>query len=208
MKLAYHPHDLLWVNALDDVALPEWFSDADLKVRPVVVRRALTSVDRIAVGIRGNNRSQRHASYIKASSVVGQLTPEQLVERQGWHQQNTLHPLPHWHTLAQIAQLMADLDLCWGITGSLAFELATSIPTANDNSDIDLRLLCPTPIEQGRCQHLAAQLGQLAQQADIQIETPNGAFAMNEWLSGQPTVLLKSDYGPYLTANPWHIEQP
>lgn len=207
MDFAYHPHDLLWVNALDDqLAQPEWFSLHDLKQRPVVVRRAPNEADRIAIGIRGFNRSQRHASYVKPSDIVCRMTPESLVEAQNWHELNRTHPLPHWRTLNHINQIMASYSLRWGITGSLGFELATLIPTANEKSDIDLRLLCSAPIEQSLCRKIYTDLNFLEQRPDIQIETPNGAFAMNEWItSSDKTVLVKSHQGPYLSSSPWSL---
>ncbi|KQH86040.1 hypothetical protein AMR76_12260 [Vibrio furnissii] len=204
MALVFQPHDLLWVTDLDDDdTLPEWFDRQDLQLRPVVVRREPTPVGRIAVGLRGSNRSQRHASYVNAASVLRVLTPEQIVNQQRWHDRNAVHPLPHWATLSQVAQVMAQAHLSWGITGSLGFELATGINTANHHSDIDLRIVSATPLNRDACRDIALQLTQREQRPDIQIETPYGAFAMSEWVVGEGRVLVKSQQGPYLTHTPW-----
>ncbi|MBO4790273.1 MAG: hypothetical protein J5492_04590 [Oxalobacter sp.] len=40
--------------------------------------------------------------------------------------------------------------------------------------------------------------------ADIQVETPLGAFSLKEWLREETgRVLLKTNTGPVLTAAPW-----
>jgi phosphoribosyl-dephospho-CoA transferase len=203
---SYQPHDLLWVRAINSQAdLPAWFSQSDLSQRPVVVRRAPRQVDRIAIGIRGTHRSQRHADYVAPEAVIRSVTPEKLVDAKGWLRQNHMHPLPHWYTLAAIDHLMQIHHLHWGITGSLAFELATGIPTANAQSDIDLRLNCPKAIDKNLCRFLDQQLQTLPQRSDVQIETPDGAFAMREWLNNTGDILLKSNQGPILTPTPWQI---
>ncbi|WP_417760977.1 malonate decarboxylase holo-ACP synthase [Shewanella sp.] len=204
MTLQVKPHDLLWVNAVIDTdTVPEWFSIADLLQRPVVVRRAVTTANHIAVGLRGYTRSQRYANVVAIDAVRRTMTPEQLVEQQGWYGRMTQNPLPHWQTLATIAECMHTLGLTWGITGSLGFELATNIATANHQSDIDLRLCCPQAIDKSVGFSLMEQLNRLAQRPDIQIETPTGAFAINEWLSSSSSVLLKTARGPIITATPW-----
>ncbi|MFP2008500.1 phosphoribosyl-dephospho-CoA transferase MdcG domain-containing protein [Klebsiella pneumoniae] len=42
--------------------------------------------------------------------------------------------------------------------------------------------------------------------ADTQVETPYGAFALNEWLR-DGRALLKTSRGARLTATPWHREE-
>ncbi|WP_342608369.1 malonate decarboxylase holo-ACP synthase [Vibrio tritonius] len=207
MELAYHPHDLLWVNQLaDNQQTPAWFHLKDLITRPVVVRRAPYEADRIAVGIRGFNRSQRHGSFVNSQAVFRHITPEQLVAKQGWHTQQQTHPLPHWQTLTQIDHIFRSFDLSWGITGSLAFELATSVETANQQSDIDLRVLAPTPIDKTTACELAKELAALQQRPDVQIETPLGAFALSEWTHTSGSVMIKSNQGPFLSVSPWQTD--
>ncbi|MBF9001006.1 malonate decarboxylase holo-ACP synthase [Vibrio nitrifigilis] len=204
MQLVFQPHDLLWVSKLDDDnEQPDWFDHHDLLHRPVVVRREPTPADRIAIGIRGFSRSQRHASYVTPDSVSRVVTPEQIASQQKWHARQTQHPLPHWDTLTQVANIMSHVHLTWGITGSLAFELATDIETAHLNSDIDLRILSHEPLDKSYCRDVAMQLSKLEQRPDIQIETPYGAFAMNEWLNADGSIMMKGQHGPYLTLTPW-----
>jgi phosphoribosyl-dephospho-CoA transferase len=41
---------------------------------------------------------------------------------------------------------------------------------------------------------------------DIQIETGHGAFALAEWARDGGRVMLKTNDGPLLCANPWELE--
>ena len=50
------------------------------------------------------------------------------------------------------------------------------------------------------------QVAKLPCRADTQIETPFGAFALNEWLR-DGHVLLKTSRGARLTTTPWHREE-
>jgi phosphoribosyl-dephospho-CoA transferase len=50
------------------------------------------------------------------------------------------------------------------------------------------------------------QVAKLPCRADTQIETPFGAFALNEWLR-DGRVLLKTSRGARLTTTPWHREE-
>ena len=204
MELVFQPHDLLWVTELDDQnSLPEWFDPQDLQLRPVVVRRESTPENSIAIGIRGLNRSQRHASYVKPESVFRVLTPEQIVHHNGWLKRREIHPLPHWKILSKVNEIMKKANLQWGITGSLGFELATGIETANEQSDIDLYIISQRPLKKLHCMDIALQFDQLDLRPDVQIETPYGAFAMSEWLVRKGSVMVKSKHGPYLTTTPW-----
>ncbi len=45
---------------------------------PVVVRRAITPVDQVAVGVRGQLRYQRYAAQMPRSLISRQLKPEAL----------------------------------------------------------------------------------------------------------------------------------
>ncbi|MEN8470909.1 phosphoribosyl-dephospho-CoA transferase MdcG domain-containing protein, partial [Enterobacter cloacae subsp. cloacae] len=51
-----------------------------------------------------------------------------------------------------------------------------------------------------------AQLSRALCRADTQVDTPEGGFALAEWLRDGKT-LLKTQYGPRLVADPWHREE-
>ncbi|MFH0274954.1 malonate decarboxylase holo-ACP synthase [Vibrio jasicida] len=203
----YPVHTLLWVDALaafEPTATPEWYSKHDSE-RPVVVRRA-QHPEFIPVGIRGSNRSERAAAWVTPASVVRSLSPEQLVQSCPRYDQYSRHPLKQTAALESISQIFARLNIRWGVGGSVGFELATSIITANDNSDLDLIAYLPQMVSDSILAQLWQELSDLPIQMDVQIETEHGAFALREWLqrNGQ-AVMMKTPYAPILVKDPWQV---
>jgi phosphoribosyl-dephospho-CoA transferase len=93
----------------------------------------------------------------------------------------------------------------WGITGSTGYAIATDIPVLHADSDLDLLIRAPQPLTHDELRQWQAQVETLPCRADTQVETPFGAFALNEWLR-EGRVLLKTTTGPRLTNTPWHRE--
>ncbi|MBS0976476.1 phosphoribosyl-dephospho-CoA transferase MdcG domain-containing protein, partial [Serratia rubidaea] len=91
-------------------------------------------------------------------------------------------------------------------TGSCGYALATGLPVMHADSDLDLTVRCPQPVDRAALQALAQRLRTLPCRVDMQIETPHGGFALNEWLR-DGRVLLKTNGGPYLTDAPWSALQ-
>ena len=90
MKLsAILPHYLLRVNATevilvndrDDQCAPSWVFRELGKTSLVVVRRGAVTRDRIPVGIRGPERSQRCAALCPPSAIQQIITPTDLLKR-------------------------------------------------------------------------------------------------------------------------------
>ncbi|MBB5606371.1 MULTISPECIES: malonate decarboxylase holo-ACP synthase [unclassified Janthinobacterium] len=201
--VAYRPHDLLWARAWpQDAALPDWVCPQWLAMAPLVVRRAPAASGRIAVGLRGMARSQRHATEIDASAVLRCVTPEMLA--------TSVPAWPDCHAIEALHQLKPLLDatgLPWGPTGGVGFALASGLPVLRIDSDLDLllRLDCPPNAAQAAAlRSIAASVSNC--RLDLQIDTGAGGFAYAEWAAGRPRVLLKTALGPVLTASPW--EQP
>jgi phosphoribosyl-dephospho-CoA transferase len=206
--LTYHPHDLLWVASreafLGTGALPDWAQRGHLVNAPVVVRRE-RPIDPalVPVGLRGAARSERLGAYVHRDAVLRVVRPEALVMDAGW--QNRLL-LPRVAALAALKALARRLDatgLCWGPTGSAGFALATGLPVLHTNSDLDLVVRAPVPLTPAQAAMLRAVLGNSSCRVDMQIDTGRGAFSFAEWAHGQRRVLLKTDHGPLLTADPW-----
>ncbi|MFE1634943.1 phosphoribosyl-dephospho-CoA transferase, partial [Acinetobacter baumannii] len=80
MKLKLEAHDLLWGMTVDCLAddAPHWVREVLQRGDPVVVRRAITPVDQVAVGVRGQLRYQRYAAQMPRSLISRQLKPEAL----------------------------------------------------------------------------------------------------------------------------------
>lgn len=75
-------HDLLWgmpLGALPEQT-PDWAWQAIATGQPVVVRRAVTDEDQVAVGIRGAQRQQRFACTMPKTAIQRMVKPEQLIE--------------------------------------------------------------------------------------------------------------------------------
>ncbi|WP_277269132.1 malonate decarboxylase holo-ACP synthase, partial [Pantoea septica] len=93
----------------------------------------------------------------------------------------------------------------WGVTGSVGYALATSIPVLHPGSDLDLTIRAPQPLARDLLQQWQAQTESLPCRVDTQVETPSGAFALSEWLR-DGRALVKTAAGPVLTASPWSRE--
>lgn len=204
MTYAPRPHDLLWLNAAADLlnVKADWVAAQWRPGLPVVVRRDVNDRGEIPVGVRGMKREQRAAGWVKPGAVRRTVTPEMLADRQ-----RLLHspfvsqpPVQGAITLTTFAWPWQ-----WGITGSTGYALATEIPVLHADSDLDLLIRAPAPLTDDELRQWQAQVEKLPCRADTQVETPFGAFALNEWLR-EGRVLLKTAAGPRLTASPWHRE--
>ncbi|TGD84602.1 hypothetical protein BayCH28_24675 [Mycolicibacterium sp. CH28] len=92
------------------------------------------------------------------------------------------------------------VDIPWGPTGSVGFELATGIPTATDASDLDV-IVRVRHVDSSTLQRLCAIHDRLAQQAvrvDCQVDTQAGAIALGELVSAGTEVLVRTPAGPRL----------
>lgn len=105
-----------------------------------------------------------------------------------------------------LRSLADDLDRCglpWGPTGSTGFCLATKTSLLRHDSDLDLRIRASSPLTRDEVEYLGHLADRVACRLDIQIETGSGGFALNEWRARRGQVLLKTNHGPILTADPW-----
>lgn len=204
MTLAPQPHDLLWLNAAADLLDVEdaWVETQWHCGLPVVVRRDISPRSDIPVGVRGLRRDQRAAGWVRPQAVARAVTPESLAERQRLLHSPFVSQPP---VQAAISLTAFAWPWRWGITGSTGYALATEIPVLHADSDLDLLIRAPQPLTHDELRQWQAQVEKLPCRADTQVETPLGAFALNEWLR-EGRALLKTAAGPQLTATPWHRE--
>lgn len=205
-------HDLLWLDRFLLVAgvekpdLPDWVTSGN---GPVVVRRERVSIaGLVAVGVRGANKNERCAAYAPLSAVQSSLTPYEITRAQAWLDHPDRFKAPVLQALETVAQVLDGHNLEWGITGSLGYELATGDKQIHAKSDLDLVIKAPKPLSKSFARELLKELGELPCRLDIQIETMTGAIALLEWAGKSSTVLIKTEKGPFLVANPWEGGMP
>ena len=204
------PHDLLQLppGTPDFPDAPAWVA-ASLKRAPfVVVRRAVSVNGLIAVGIRGEIRSERFGSWLDPRYVAQVLTPETL----GSAKPLTTRPkLPAFALLQAVASLCNATGYVWGPAGSTGFELARGCATVTQTSDLDLLLRAPDPLDRATAKTLFEALSQAAldhgTRIDMQIQTLDGAFSLAEYAHPGARVMLRCADGPKLVADPWQTSQ-
>ncbi|MBS6438173.1 malonate decarboxylase holo-ACP synthase [Pantoea sp.] len=204
MTMTPRPHDLLWLRA--DSALlsvkEAWVSQHWHVGLPVVVRRDVATAERIPVGVRGERREQRAAAWVQAADILRVTTPEMLADRVCL----LASPFVAYRPVqAALALSERRWPWRWGVTGSVGYALATSIPVLHPGSDLDLTIRAPQPLARDLLQQWQAQTESLPCRVDTQVETPSGAFALSEWLR-DGRALVKTAAGPVLTASPWSRE--
>ena len=197
------PHDLLWGMRPEQLPAdaPAWAVAVLAAGQPVVVRRARVAVGLVAVGLRGAMRDQRLAALMPVEAISHRLVPEDLLARQA------SEDLPVFRVLAELRPLLDALGHAWGVTGSAGFQLATGLPTAHPDSDLDLLLRAERPLPRSEARPLLQLLEGRACRVDLQLETPLGGVALREWTGGAARVLVKTADGPRLVVDPWTAER-
>ena len=197
------PHDLLWGMRPEQLPAdaPAWAVAVLAAGQPVVVRRARVAVGLVAVGLRGATRDQRLAALMPVEAISHRLVPEDLLARQA------SEDLPVFRVLAELRPLLDALGHAWGVTGSAGFQLATGLPTAHPDSDLDLLLRAERPLPRSEARPLLQLLEGRACRVDLQLETPLGGVALCEWAGGAARVLVKAAEGPRLIVDPWAPER-
>ncbi len=197
------PHDLLWgmTPAQLPADAPAWAVAVLAAGQPVVVRRARVAAGLVAVGLRGATRDQRLAAQMPIEAIAHRLAPEDLLARQA------TEDLPVFRVLAELRPLLDALGHAWGVTGSAGFQLATGLPTAHPDSDLDLLLRAGRPLPRSEARPLLQLLEGRACRVDLQLETPLGGVALGEWAGGAARVLVKTAEGPRLVSDPWATER-
>lgn len=205
MVSTFLAHDLLWGMTPQQLPAdaPVWVVESITAGQPVVVRRALTTPDRIAVGVRGRLREQRYAASMAITAIARRVRPEDLC-----HVAST-RDLPALRALSRLRPLLDASGWTWGVSGSAGFELATGIEALHERSDLDLILRTPHCLDRLQARELLAHLDTSVCAVDMQLQTPCGAVALREWAGLSRRVLLKDDLQARLVSDPWQssVEQ-
>lgn len=190
-------HDILKINSIDELVFltkkPLW-TDQTIKNNPyVIVRRAEIKKGLIPIGIRGNERHKRVSAYILQYAIKEVYSPERLTKRINEISQ----PILIREALQKIKKIMEELNLKWGVFGSVAYEIVTKESVITEKSDLDIIIYNGVPKE--NLTILKHQLNNLPIQVDILIETSFGGYNLNEYISKTASkILIKTNHGPKL----------
>ena len=200
-----HAHDLLLVKSttIEEACMaePAWVRPALTKYPWVVARRAIAPEDRIAVGIRGQERQQRWGGFMRKDQIAKVIAP--------WHLRSALAhtvrlSLPAMQSLCFLETELASLSNDWGPGGSVGYELASRAPVVMQQSDLDLVLSAPDCFDRDVAQDLLKKIAIAPVKVDVRIETPWCGFSLEEYAHGNSEKLLvRTATGPVLTTDPW-----
>ncbi|MFY0728277.1 malonate decarboxylase holo-ACP synthase [Pseudomonas sp. NFX15] len=192
-------HDLLWGMTAQQLPAdaPAWAVESLDAGQPVVVRRAVSAPDRIAVGVRGRLREQRFATSMAIAAISRRVAPEELCHV------DSARDLPALAALAQLRPVLDAGGWTWGVSGSAGFELASGFAALHEGSDLDLILRTPQLLAREQARELVAMLDAAPCAVDMQLQTPLGAVALREWAGSSHRVLLKNAVEACLVTDPW-----
>ena len=167
----------------------------------VVVRRVRAPAGEIAVGVRGDTRSQRWGGFLSKDLIGKVVRPADLLLVE---QSSIPRVTPAIKVLQQVIDRWRDLTLPWGPTGSVGFELATGSQVTSEASDLDIAIRAPARITVERARALWQRVVGLQTRVDIRVETPVCGFSLQEYACTSSTrILLHYPDGERLGNDPW-----
>jgi phosphoribosyl-dephospho-CoA transferase len=157
----------------------------------------------VPVGVRGNKRNERFAAFLPLHAIVEHITPESLTAKSIWTAHARFQQMKALQALEVIKPLFNGLNILWGPTGSVGFELASGHHSVNDSSDLDVIIRFEQPPLLELAKKILNILARVPARMDVQIETSIGAVALTEFVQGNGLVLLRTNTGPRLVGIPW-----
>jgi phosphoribosyl-dephospho-CoA transferase len=204
------PHTLLRIAGVESLAadvqeLPAWAPESLRRAPWVVVRRTPVCGSNIPVGLRGETRSQRIASWLPESAVLECVTIRQLSTTATWKHAPRRTQVPALEALERVAAIMRahGFEYQWGPTGSVGFELASGCSTATERSDLDLALRLDRPLSVASACSLHSALAALPVRTDLLLEMPHGAVALCDYATSRGSFVLRTMRGPRLVRDLW-----
>ncbi len=168
----------------------------------VVVRRAQVATGVIAIGVRGDHRSERWAAFCEKAMVREVVRPEELLRTPGDNGRTQA-----LRALQEMGERWADLTLPWGPGGSVGFELASGRKVTTEMSDLDLVIRAQQRITAEEATFLLDRTRGLEATVDVRVETPVCGFSLEEYASSSTAkILLRYPDGVRLGGNPWQEE--
>jgi phosphoribosyl-dephospho-CoA transferase len=199
-------HDLLQIDRRSLISRctgePSWVKETLLECPWVVVRRAQSAFGHIAVGVRGDRRSDRWAASCEKRLVRDIVRPEELLLRDRKAQRT-----PALRALQEMSERWADLTLPWGPGGSVGFELASGRKVTTEVSDLDLVIRAKEKIDLAEAGFLLDRTAGLEANVEVRVETPVCGFSLEEYVSASSAkILLRYPDGVRLGQDPWQEE--
>ncbi|MDN4494362.1 malonate decarboxylase holo-ACP synthase [Ureibacillus aquaedulcis] len=191
-------HDIVQFASINDIensiAPPNWVKDAPAAKNFGVVRRMPITNKTVPIGLRGQMREQRYGAFIHESNIVRVISPVSLVNRI-----DEFNDRIYYSALSSMKNEFEKYNLVWGPTGSVGFEITTSIQVTTPNSDIDICLYL-NQVDNGVLMNIGNFLEGLDRRIDVQVEIPElGAFLLNDYLKHSETgFIVKTKFGPHL----------
>jgi len=176
----------------------------DPKQRPwVVVRRGHSSEGWIPVGVRGAQRHERCAGFTRGSEVLETRRPDQLRLALAEPSRRTLQA---FRTLSYLESHLVGLEMSWGPSGSVGYELASGVPAVHANSDLDFILFVPRRLDRTEAQDLWRMISNAPGKVDALVETPYCGFSLEEFVTtSHRKILLRTNDGRILGSDPWNL---
>lgn len=193
-------HDIVQFKTIEDIenviGHPDWVKDAPAAKNFGVVRRMPITNKLVPIGLRGNTREQRYGAFLHENKIMQVISPVSLVHR---IEIEGLGNRIYYPALYSIKDEFEKYKLAWGPTGSVGFEIATSISATTPNSDIDICLYL-NEIDTDLLVKVGRFLEGLDRRIDSQVEIPSiGAFLLNDYLKHAKTgFIVKTNFGPHL----------
>jgi|HubBroStandDraft_2_1064218.scaffolds.fasta_scaffold125585_2 phosphoribosyl-dephospho-CoA transferase len=186
---------------------PPWVNQRLSECPWVVVRRARAPTGMIAVGVRGDTRSERWGGYAHQSAIEQIVEPNELI---GLLRTSTgADRTPPIQLLEKVIERWQGLTLPWGPTGSVGFELASGYRVTTPHSDLDIAIRAPERISVHLAHSLWERVMGLRPKVDVRIETSECGFALEEYVRRPSTrILLHYPGGARVGDDPWGERAP
>jgi phosphoribosyl-dephospho-CoA transferase len=107
-------------------------------------------------------------------------------------------------SLRYLERQFSQLALEWGPGGSIGYEIASNVSTATHDSDLDLVIRSPVPIELAFAKDILATMNTAPARVDPRVETPSCGFSLQEYCSTRSRkVLVRTPAGYTFSDDPW-----
>lgn len=191
-------HDIVKFESIEhlekSIPIPDWAIGSPASKNFAVVRRMPIMDNKVPIGLRGDTREQRFGTFIDKNNILEVITPPSLVNRI-----ENFNNKPYYAALKSMKEQFEKMDILWGPTGSVGFELATSIKVTKKSSDIDLCIYMKQ-IQRELLMEIWRFLEGLNQRVDVQVEIASvGAFLLNDYVKHEKSgFIVRTPYGPQL----------